>query len=180
MKCTKCKLQYVDKSETELNLRISNHRKDVLKLNAISADWHFAQSDHGFNTDTKFIITEKLQNTKLSKESITESLKKREKIWVKKPETPRPKRLNHELNWQISSYAFFPFNLISPLNAYQYHKSVEQNIARGKSRTPAMSEMGLFVIIVYSFNPLTIFIEKSIIWSPGSAFDNVKFINDAK
>ena len=38
MKCTKCKLQYVDKSETELNLRISNHRKDVLKLNAISAD----------------------------------------------------------------------------------------------------------------------------------------------
>ena len=98
MKYTKCKLQYVDKSETELNLRISNDRKDVLKLNAISADRHFAQSDHGFNADTKFIIIEKLQNTKLSKESITESLKKREKIWVKKPETPRPKRLNHELN----------------------------------------------------------------------------------
>ena len=35
MECTKCKLQYVVKVETELNLRINNHRKDVLKLNAI-------------------------------------------------------------------------------------------------------------------------------------------------
>ena len=38
MKCTKCILQYDGKTETELNLRINNHRKDVLKLNAIPAD----------------------------------------------------------------------------------------------------------------------------------------------
>ena len=38
MECTKCKLQYVGKVETELNLRINNHCKDVLKLNAIPAD----------------------------------------------------------------------------------------------------------------------------------------------
>ena len=58
MKYTKCKLQYVGKAETELNLRINNHRKNVLKLNAISTDRHFAQNDHDFNTDAKFTITE--------------------------------------------------------------------------------------------------------------------------
>ena len=45
MECTKCKLQYVGKAEMELNLRINNHRKDVLKLNALPADRHFAQRD---------------------------------------------------------------------------------------------------------------------------------------
>ena len=74
MECTKCKLQYVGKAETELNLGINKLRKDVLKLNAIPADRHFAQRDHDFNTDTKFTIIEKFQNTKLSKESITELL----------------------------------------------------------------------------------------------------------
>ena len=77
---TKCKLQYSGKVETELILRINNHRKDVLKLNAIPADGRFAQRDHGFNTDAKFTIIEQLQNTKLSKGSITELLKKREKL----------------------------------------------------------------------------------------------------
>ena len=38
MECTKCKLQDVGKTGTELNLRINNHRKDVLKLNAIPTD----------------------------------------------------------------------------------------------------------------------------------------------
>ena len=79
MACTKCKLKYVGKAETELNLRINSHRKDFLKLNAIPADRNFAQRDYDFNTDSKFIIIEKLQNT--------ETL-----------ETLRPKRLNHELN----------------------------------------------------------------------------------
>ena len=43
MACTKCKLKYVGKAETELNLRINSYRKDFLKLNAIPADRHFAQ-----------------------------------------------------------------------------------------------------------------------------------------
>ena len=42
----------------------------------IPADRHFAQREHDFNTDAKVTIIEKLQNTKLSKESITELLKK--------------------------------------------------------------------------------------------------------
>ena len=56
MECAKCKLQYIGNAETELNLRINNHRKDVLKLNAIPADQHFAQRDHDFHTEAKFTI----------------------------------------------------------------------------------------------------------------------------
>ena len=66
-KCNKCKLQYVGKAKLELNVRIHNHRKDVLKLNSIPSDRHFAQRNHDFNSDTKFTIIEQLQNTKLSK-----------------------------------------------------------------------------------------------------------------
>ena len=36
-----------------------------------------------FNTGAKLTIIEKLQNTKLSKESITELLKTREQFWIK-------------------------------------------------------------------------------------------------
>ena len=49
-------------------------------------------------TNAKFNIIEQLQNTKLSKESITELLKKRENVWIKKLETLHPKGLNHELD----------------------------------------------------------------------------------
>ena len=35
LECTKCKIQYVRKSETEFSIRLSNHRKDVLKPDAI-------------------------------------------------------------------------------------------------------------------------------------------------
>ena len=70
----------------------------ILKLNAIPADRYFAQRDHDFNTDEKFTIIEELQHTKLDKESITELLKKRQNVWIKKLETLRQKGLNHELN----------------------------------------------------------------------------------
>ena len=93
MKCANCKLQYVGKSETELNLRINNHRREVLKLNTIPADQNF-----DFNTDAMLIIIEQLQNPRLSKESITELLNRHEKDRIKKLQTFRPKGLNHELN----------------------------------------------------------------------------------
>ena len=66
MECTKCKLQYAGKAEAELNLRINNHRKEVLKLNGVSAYQHFAQRNHDTDSDSKFTIVEKLQNTKLT------------------------------------------------------------------------------------------------------------------
>ena len=107
-------------AETELKLRIKDHRKDVLKLNTIPAFRHVAQRDHDFDTHAKFTTIEQLQNAKLSKESITEIHKKRENFWIKILETLRPKGL---LNRQTLSYLFFPFNLLSRVNAYRYQKS---------------------------------------------------------
>ena len=107
-------------AETELKLRIKDHRIDVLKLNTIPAFRHVAQRDHDFDTDAKFTTIEQLQNAKLSKESITEIHKKRENFRIKILETLRPKRL---LNRQTLSYLFFPFNLLSLVNAYRYQKS---------------------------------------------------------
>ena len=98
MEFSTCKLKYVGKAEAELILRINNQRKDVLTLNAIPAVRSFARRDHDFNTDAKFTIVEQLQNTKLSKESITGLLRRRDNFWIKKLETPRPEGLNHELN----------------------------------------------------------------------------------
>ena len=43
------------------NLRMNNYRKDVLKLDTIPSDQHFAKKDHNFNTRTKFTIAEQLQ-----------------------------------------------------------------------------------------------------------------------
>ena len=98
IECTKCKLQYFRKAERELNLTISNHRKNALNLNAIPADQHCVQRDDDFNTDPKLIIIEQLQNAKLGKESITDVLKKRDNFWIKKLETLHSKGPNHELN----------------------------------------------------------------------------------
>ena len=44
-------------------------------------------------------------------------------------------------------------------NVYRYQNSAKQNIARGGYRTSPTSKMEFFVIIVYSFKPLTIFTE---------------------
>ena len=42
MRCSKCKLQYVGKANTEFNLQINKYRKDILKSNAILAVRHLA------------------------------------------------------------------------------------------------------------------------------------------
>ena len=41
MECTICNLQYFDKNETQYNIRLNNHRKDVKDPKAILADKHF-------------------------------------------------------------------------------------------------------------------------------------------
>ena len=61
------------------------------------------------------------------------------------------------------SYAFFSLQLDFTRNAYRYQKPGKQNIASGVPRTFPSSEMEFFVIIGYSFKPLTIFIENSVL-----------------
>ena len=41
MECRICPIQYIKKSQTEFNIRLNNHRKDVNRQNTPHADQHF-------------------------------------------------------------------------------------------------------------------------------------------
>ena len=49
MKYTLCHIQYIGKSETQFNLRLNHHPKDVNKQNAPLVDQHFKLPGHNFN-----------------------------------------------------------------------------------------------------------------------------------
>ena len=94
MECTKCKLQCVGKTEMEFKL---NKQPSQRCCNSSRSTFR-RKRYHDFHTDAKFTIIDHLQNIRLSKEIITELLKKRKNIWIRKLETLRPKGLNHKLN----------------------------------------------------------------------------------
>ena len=98
MECIKCKIQYIGKSQTEFNIRLNNHRKDVKATNAIPACKHFNQN-HSFNNDAKFTLIEKLNVQNVSQELKIKRLKEREDFWIKELKTLIPDGLNHELNF---------------------------------------------------------------------------------
>ena len=50
LECTKFKIQYVGKAETEFNTRLNNDRKDIWKPDAIPASRHFSDKNHNFKT----------------------------------------------------------------------------------------------------------------------------------
>ena len=60
LKCVICKIQYVEKSETSFDIRLTHHRKDIKKTNAIEACKHFNNNEHIFSKYGKFIIIEQL------------------------------------------------------------------------------------------------------------------------
>lgn len=99
LECTRCKIQYVGKCETQLNIRINNHRKDVKSINAIPICKHFNDKTHSFNNDARFTIIEQLKNMNETKATLTERLKRREDFWIKRLRTMRPDGLNTELNF---------------------------------------------------------------------------------
>ena len=98
LECTKCKIQYVGKAETEFNIRLNNHRKDVWKPDAIPASHHFSGKNHNFNTQAKFILIEQIRHVDVDTEKIKERLEQRENSWILPLETLSPKGLNQELN----------------------------------------------------------------------------------
>ena len=94
-----CKIQYVGKSETSFNIRLSNHRKDIKKLNAIEVSKHLNSIEHSFSKHGKFIIFEQLRNINTNTtETPKLRLKERENFWIKKLKTLTPQGLNQELN----------------------------------------------------------------------------------
>ena len=98
LECTKCKIKYVGKAETEFNIRLNNHRKDVWKPDAIPASHHFSGKNHNFNTQAKFILIEQIRHVDIDTEKIKERLEQRENFWILPLETLTPKGLNQELN----------------------------------------------------------------------------------
>ena len=58
--CTICRIQCINKSETQFNLRLNNHQKDVNRQNASLVDQHFKLPGGNFNQRAKFILIEQL------------------------------------------------------------------------------------------------------------------------
>ena len=86
-----CKIQYVEKSETSLNIKLNYHRKDIIK-----ACGHFKNNEHTFSKHGKFIISEQLQNINTTPtETLKLILRERQNFRIK---TLRPYGLNQELN----------------------------------------------------------------------------------
>ena len=98
MECTLCNKQYVGKTETAFNIRLNNQRKDTQNSNAILPCRHFQEQGHNFNSQTKFIIIDKLVNTSSPKDILRERLIQRENFWIQKPKTLIPYGLNQELS----------------------------------------------------------------------------------
>ena len=81
MEYTLCKKQYVRKVETVFNIRLNNHRNDVKNAHPktiLLASKHIQEKNHNFNKHAKFIITDKLTNTRKPKEILRQRLIQRE------------------------------------------------------------------------------------------------------
>ena len=88
-----CKIQYVEKSETSLNIKLNYHRKDIIK-----ACGHFKNNEHTFSKHGKFIISEQLQNINTTPtETLKLILRERQNSRIMNLKTLRPYGLNQEL-----------------------------------------------------------------------------------
>ena len=99
MECRICRIQYIGKSETEFNIRLNNHHKDVNRQNAPQADQHFKLPNHIFSQHARFTLIEQLDNIRIDKDLATLRLKKREDFWIETLTTLHPYGLNAELNF---------------------------------------------------------------------------------
>ena len=89
MECILCNEQYVGKAETSFNIRLSNHRKDVKKVNAIMA----------CIINRKATISTNMQNLPLSKKKEKNlRLIEREDFWILKLDTLYPEGFNMGLS----------------------------------------------------------------------------------
>ena len=93
-----CQQQYVGKSETSLNIRLNNHRKDSKNKNPILACRHFQNLNHNSQRNEGFTLTEQIAKTFTTMEELWLLLKKRENFWILKLKTLYPDSLNQELN----------------------------------------------------------------------------------
>lgn len=83
MECKKFHIQYVGKTETDFNVKLNNHRKDVYRSDAIPVSRYFAMKDHVFNRDTSFNIIQQISKSTSSAETKKKVLKQREIVKLK-------------------------------------------------------------------------------------------------
>ena len=74
LECTKFKIQYVGKAETEFNIRLNNHWKDVWKPDAIPESRHFSGKNNNFNTHATFILIEQIRRVDIDTGIITDKI----------------------------------------------------------------------------------------------------------
>ena len=98
MECTICNLQYVGKNGTSFYIRFNNHRKDIKDPKVILADKHFQKNSCRFNKHIRFTMIDRLANTNLDKEILTECLIQRENFSIQKLDTLYPKGLNQNVD----------------------------------------------------------------------------------
>ena len=58
LECLKCQVQYLEKSETDFNIRLNNHSKHVARKNIIPTSNHFNIEGDNFNIHAKFLLIE--------------------------------------------------------------------------------------------------------------------------
>ena len=99
MKCTKCKIQYVGKTETPFHIKLNGHRSDAKNPTeeTIPADKHFTHG-HTFNKEAKFTIIEQIKNSNKSPTETRTIILNRENFWIQRLQTLTPSGLNQELN----------------------------------------------------------------------------------
>ena len=90
--------QFVGKAEISVNIRLKHHRKDLEKVDTITACKHFQQESHNFNKHAKLTIIDQLRNTTKAKETLIQQLIKRENFWILKLDTLYPEGFNTELS----------------------------------------------------------------------------------
>ena len=106
MECRIWCIQQIGKSETEINIRLNNHRKDVNRRNTPQANQHFKLLNHDFNQHGTFTLTEQLDNIKTDKNSATLCLKKREDFWIEKLKILHPYCLNAKFYFSTNNEKF--------------------------------------------------------------------------
>ena len=71
MKCTLCSKKYTELSKILFNIKLSNHLRDVNKLNSLELGQYFKLPSHNFNRHGRFTLIEQLKNLNIDKDLAT-------------------------------------------------------------------------------------------------------------
>lgn len=97
--CTLWKVQYVGKTETAFNIRLSDHRKDVSNPKSVPADFYFRKQGHSYSLHAKLTLTGWLRNIHITdKSTLKFTLKCCGDFWIQKLEKQTSEGLNQKLN----------------------------------------------------------------------------------